>query len=342
MRGVGVSSSPLIFIASKYKFIKKILVIRFSSIGDIVLTSPVIRVLKNQLNAEIHFVSKGPFKSIMEFNPHIAKTWVYSKEDNRLIQNLKDEKFDLVLDLQKNISSKKICSSLAIKNISFDKKNVKKWFYVNFKYPPLNIPHLVDRYFEATSELGIKNDGKGLEFHIDPSIENSTKEKDYLCIALGAAHQTKQIPISILSQICEQVKMKVYLLGGQGDAAKGKELASQFDHVHNVAGTCSLQQSAAILRDSKLLLTGDTGLMHMAVGLSIPTLVLWGNTTPEFGMYPYYGDEKVYSFNHEVKNLSCRPCSKLGKTSCPKGHFKCMKNQNIELIVEQIRSFIDV
>lgn len=291
--------------------------------------------------AEVQFLSKSAFASIMEHNPHLSKKWIFQKDDSKLIENLKAENFDLVFDLQKNLNSKKIVSSLGVTHKTFDKKNVAKWLFVNFKYPSLKIPHLVDRYYEA---FDLKNDGLGLEFFIDPKVEAEEGKDDekYICIALGAAHQTKQIPDSIVMQICERIKSKTYLLGGPGDQQKGVRLAAGKDHVINCAGTFSIHQSAAKLKNAAVLLTGDTGLMHMAVGLSIPTIVLWGNTVPELGMSPYYGDKEVGTFNHEVLGLSCRPCSKLGKKSCPKTHFNCMNKQNIELIVEQILSFIDV
>ena len=293
------------------------------------------------MNAELHFLTKPAFASIMEHNPRLSKQWIFQKDDNKLIESLKAENFDLVFDLQKNLSSKKLISSLGLPHKTFDKKNIEKWLFVNFKYPPLTIPHLVDRYYDA---FDLKNDGQGLEFFVDPKAEEQEAKSDekYICIALGAAHQTKQIPDSIVMQICDRIKSKTYLLGGPGDKQKGDTIAAEKSHVINCAGTFSIHQSAAKLNNAAVLVTGDTGLMHMAVGLSIPTIVLWGNTVPELGMSPYYGDKDIASFNHEVPGLSCRPCSKLGKKTCPKSHFNCMNKQNIELIVEQILSFIDV
>ena len=280
----------------------------------------------------------------MEYNPHISKHWIYQQREVELIADLKKEKFDLIVDLQKNIQSKKLCSALSVRSISFDKNNIRKWLFVNFKTPALPGTHIVDRYFDSLKSIDLKNDGLGLEFFIDPKIEEKmlNLDEDYICIALGAAHNTKQIPESILMKICDQVHAKIHLLGGVQDKEKGDRIAKGRKHVMNYAGGCSLHESALHIKNAKLLLTGDTGLMHIAVGLAVPSLVMWGNTVPDFGMYPYYGDKKIYTFNHQVEGLSCRPCSKLGKTSCPKGHFNCMNKQNIELIVEQIQSFIDV
>lgn len=295
------------------------------------------------MNAEVHFLVKEQFASVVCFNPYIDKHWNYTPENKGLLSNLKAEQFDLIVDLQKNLKSKRISKGLGVKTISFDKNNIRKWAYVNFKFPALPNLHIVDRYFTALQTLNIINDGKGLEFHLDPTVEQSIdkEEEQYLCISIGAAHNTKQIPEDMLSQICDLLDTKVILLGGKADKEKGERIAESRSHVINKAGVTSLQESAAILKNARALLAADTGLMHMAVGLKIPTLVVWGNTVPELGMYPYYGSESVFTFNHEVKGLSCRPCSKLGKTNCPKGHFDCMKKQNIDTIVDQIKTLVE-
>jgi len=323
--------------------IKKILIIRFSSIGDIVLTSPVIRAVKNQTNAKLHFLVKERFASVMKFNPFIDTHWNFDPEDDSLITNLKAENFDLVLDLQKNWRSKKLVKALGVKSIKFDKDNIRKWAYVNFKFPALPNRHIVDRYFSALEEIGIKNDGLGLDFHLHPVVNTKAQYiiEKYICISIGAAHNTKQIPEDTLAQICDQIDTKIFLLGGKVDEEKGKRIAATREHVINKAGMTSLQESAGILKKAKVLLAADTGLMHMAVGLKVPTLVMWGSTVPELGMYPYYGSKNVTTFNHEVKDLSCRPCSKLGKESCPKGHFNCMKKQNVSAIVDQIKTLVE-
>jgi len=322
--------------------IQKVLIIRLSSIGDIVLTSPIVRALKEQQEVDLHFLVRKSFSPLLVHNEVIHKLWLYGNNEALIKRSLKAANFDLVIDLQKNTRSKSICSAIGAKTITFDKKNIAKWFYVNFKYLKKDIPHIVSRYFDAVEKIGIKNDSKGLEFHLDPSIDTppSLKNKEYYAVALGAAHKTKQIPGSIIKKICEKVNKKVVLLGGKKDSKKGDSIAQLLPMATNYAGSMSIQESAKIISEAKCLLTGDTGLMHIAVGLKIPTVTLWGSTVPEFGMYAYYGAEEFEHSNHQVKNLSCQPCSKLGKKKCPKGHFKCMKDHNIDEIVEKISSFI--
>jgi len=221
--------------------------------------------VKKQTNAKVHFLVKERFSSLMKFNPYIDTQWYFDPADDTLISNLKAENFDLVLDLQKNLRSKKIVKALGVKSITFNKNNIRKWAYVNFKFPALPNLHIVDRYFTALSEIGVKNDGLGLDFFLHPVIENLAKysDEDFICMAIGAAHNTKQIPEDMLAQICDQIECKVYLPGGKVDQDKGERIAAGRDHVVNMAGKTSLQESAGILMYAKLLLAADTGLMHM-------------------------------------------------------------------------------
>ncbi len=326
---------------------KKILLIRLSSIGDIVLTSPIIRALSNQLNAELHFITKKAFNTVLAYHPKIKSLINYEDLTKEKISELSSEKFDLIIDLHNNLRSKNLIRQIGAKSITFDKINIRKWMFVQFKYPPLPEVHIVDRYFDAVKSLGIENDGKGLDFYIDPAVTNPILKENspriYIVIALGAAHKTKQIPEEKLCEIIEKTKddLSIILIGGPAEAELGNRVAAKYVNVKNTAGKVSIHESAAIIRDAKLVLTPDTGMMHIAAALKKDIIVLWGNTVPEFGMYPYFGKEKSNFVNIEVSDLSCRPCSKIGHKACPKGHFKCMLAQDSSMIVEKIEQFID-
>ena len=120
------------------------------------------------------------------------------------------------------------------------------------------------------------------------------------------------------------------MLGGKADAETAKQLVKEFDHVKNACGQLSLNESAYVIKRAEAVITSDTGLMHIAAAFKKKIFSLWGNTIPEFGMTPYmaHTESKIL----EVKNLSCRPCSKLGYHKCPKGHFKCMQEINVNEI----------
>jgi ADP-heptose:LPS heptosyltransferase len=321
----------------------KILILRFSSIGDIVLTTPVMRCLKKQLpDVEIHYATKNAFKGILENNPYVDKVHVLSVSTSDLIKELKQEKFDVVIDLHKNIRTLKIKWALSTKNYSFDKLNVKKWLFVNWKFKVMPDKHIVDRYLETINALGIQNDNAGLDYFIPKKdvvdlglLPEVYTNSGYVAIAIGAQHATKRLPENKLRELIGKISLPVMLLGGKEDTAMGNALADHFPaskHILNTCGKYNLNQSASLVQQSQYIYTHDTGLMHIAAALNKRIVSIWGNTVPEFGMHPY----KTEYVSWEVTNLSCRPCSKIGFNACPKKHFKCMNGQELRVMdIEQ-------
>lgn len=310
---------------------RKILILRFSSIGDIVLTTPVIRCLKNQTGAEIHYVTKSKFSELLEEHPQIDKLWTFEKDWVELKAKLRAENYDLIIDLHKNIRSYRLSWALGCKTIRFEKLNLQKALTVVSKRNWMPEKHLVDRYFEALQSVGIHNDGQGLDFYFQEQDPGVFKLPDsYITGVLGATYFTKQIPFQKWKEIIGKSEMPFVLLGGPNERMLGEELAHEFPaKVVNLSGHTSLKQSAGILQKCKYLVTPDTGMMHIGAALKKPMHVFWGNTIPEFGMYPYYGQHQVHWFSHEVSDLPCRPCTKLGYDACPKGHFRCMTEQKV-------------
>ncbi len=313
----------------------KILIIRFSSIGDIVLTTPVIRCVKKTFpNAEVHVVTKQAFKEVLIHNPYIKTLHTFKEEINDIIPHLKTEAFDCVIDLHKNIRSWKLKQALGVKSYSFDKLNIKKWLAVQFKsknsLPPI---HIVERYLKTVEVLGVKNDNKGLDYFISESEKVNIQQhfqltQAYAVLVVGGSYFTKQIPINKLKEIVSKSKRPIILLGGKSDKTIADELCKTYPSVNNACGLLSLNQSASVIQQAELVITSDTGLMHIAAAYGKKIISLWGNTIPEFGMGPYkaHPESKLL----EVKNLKCRPCSKLGYKACPKTHFKCMNEIEIE------------
>lgn len=311
----------------------KFLIIRFSSIGDIVLTTPVVRCLKKQvLTAEVHFLTKPGFKSIVETNPFIDKVHYLQDDFEAMIAALKQEDYDYVIDLHHNLRTLKVKRALAKKSFSFNKLNIGKWLLTNFKVNKLPDVHIVDRYLDTLQSFGVKNDNAGLDYFIPE--QDRIKESDiptshhagYIGVVIGAALNTKRYPIDKVKALCASIHHPIILLGGKEDAANG-DLIAETDRVkiYNACGKFNLNESADLVRRSKLIISNDTGLMHIATAFFKPIISLWGNTVPEFGMYPYLPG-KPQSFDiMEVKGLSCRPCSKIGYNKCPKKHFKCME-----------------
>lgn len=289
-----------------------------------------------QTGAEIHYLVKPAFVNVVNTNPYIDKCVVLNDNLKATISELRTENYDLIVDLHKNLRSYRISFALRVKTVRFDKLNFKKWLLVHFKWDllPKN-KHLVDRYFDALKPLGIQDDGMGLDYTILPQDEEKAlqiiTEKPYIVLVLGATYFTKRIPKEKCEAIIGKYTGITILTGGLDVAELADDLFAMYpDKVINCCGKVSLGVSAALIKFSQRVFSGDTGLMHIAAALQKEISVLWGNTVPQFGMYPYYGKKNKAKVTHyEVLGLSCRPCSKLGFDHCPKGHFKCMHDIDI-------------
>lgn len=324
---------------------KKILVIRFSSIGDIVLTTPVIRCLKNQLgDIELHVITKKKFSNLYKKNPYIDKVFEFDNSLKDNIRELKSENYDYIVDLQKNKRSKRIKSSLKIAHSSFPKLNFKKFLLTTLKINIMPDAHIVDRYFEAVKELGVINDFKGLDFFVsqenqyDISKLPSAFQDGFHAFVIGGTYKTKILPAVKIVEVIKKLQEPVVLLGGPDDVERAKEVLSFVnENVVSLVGKINLEQSAYLVKMSKSVLTNDTGLMHIAAAFHKNIVSVWGNTVPELGMYPYLPNEPEKCHIVERKDVRCRPCSKLGFRSCPKRHFRCMMEIDTDLIVENLK-----
>lgn len=329
--------------------LKKILVIRFSSIGDIVLTTPVIRCLKNQLDdVELHVLTKKKFSNLYKKNPYVDKVFEYDDSLKKNIRELKLENYDYVVDLQKNKRSVRVTRSLHRPHSSFPKLNVKKFLLTTFKINIMPDIHIVDRYFKAVEKLGVKNDYQGLDFFISENNNYPLTElpdefqKGYYAFVIGGTYKTKILPAVKIIEVIKKLAKPVILLGGPDDVERAEEVMkaveSQKSKVESLVGKINLEQSASIVKNADAVLTNDTGLMHIAAAFHKHIVSVWGNTVPEFGMYPYLPKEAERCHIVECKDVRCRPCSKLGFKDCPKKHFRCMMQIDTDEIVGQLTS----
>ena len=317
---------------------KKILIIRFSSIGDVVLTTPVIRCVKQQLAVEVHYLTKASFAGLLESNPYVDRVHTIDKNvDHALVQKLRAEQFDFVIDLHNNLRTLRLKSALKVPSKSFPKLNVQKWLLVTFKVRRMPDVHIVDRYLETVKHLGVENDGEGLDYFIpegsvvDVNSLPETHASGYVAVVIGGQHATKMMPLAKLIEVCHALKSPVVLLGGPEDAAKGEAILDAIGpQVFNACGKFKLDESASLVQQALWVITHDTGLMHVAAAFKKRIVSVWGNTVPELGMHPYLTD--AGSKMVEIKNLSCRPCSKIGFSKCPKKHFQCMDHDVDDIV----------
>lgn len=324
----------------------KLLILRFSSIGDIVLTSPVLRCTKEQLkDAEIHVATKAGFADLVRFNPHVSKVHELGDDIGDLISHLKAERFGAVIDLHHNLRTARIKRALGVRAHSFPKLNIEKWLLVNLRIDRMPRIHIVDRYLSTVAHLGVKNDGKGLELFIPAEREvplaslPPSHQSGYTAFAIGAAHATKRLPQHKLIELARLIDGPIVLVGGKEDQAVARMIGDAIGgRVFDATGRFDILGSASLIKTAKSVIAHDSGAMHIACAFSKPVVSVWGNTVPLFGMGPYQPEQPERAMMSEVPDLSCRPCSKIGHDQCPKGHFHCMEKQDLRRIAELVNA----
>ena len=328
----------------------KALIIRFSSIGDIVLTSPVLRCLKQQLpDCEIHFVTKPQYKSLVENNPNVSKVHLLERTLWQLGILLRKEHFDVVIDLHNNVRSRLLRFMLARKSLVVKKLNLQKRRMILTNDTKTPLRHFSERCLDAVASLGVKNDFKGLDYfipdeeHVPHHELHELQQSGYVAFGIGAWHFTKRLPPEKLIAVCGSISQPVILLGDMGDYEIGQQVALACGRkVANACGKFTINQTASVIQQSRVVISHDSAVMHIAAALNKPVVSIWGNTVPEFGMHPYFGQDGMshpLSETIEVPNLSCRPCSRIGYKECPKGHFKCMREISEDAVAAAVDRF---
>ncbi len=318
--------------------LKKILIIRLSSMGDILLATPLIRSIKKQNpTIQIDFLLKKEFVELLENNPHLTNIYEYSNESSakkELVTSLKLNKYDFVIDLQNNNRSRELTLKLNYKTFHFKKNNVKKFLLVHFKINLLkSAPPISVRYAKAAS---INLDTEGLDLFTENIANSSLKlNEKYIGLCPGAKHFTKRWPKEYfieLGKMLETKGYKVILFGGPDEMEITNEIAIQLDGSLNLCNE-SILQTAANMKMCKAIYTNDSGTMHLACAVKVPVVAFFGSTVKEFGFYPY----KTQNVVLEIKNLPCRPCTHIGRKSCPLNHFKCMTEIKPELAFDNLK-----
>lgn len=320
----------------------KLLVLRFSSIGDIVLTSPVLRCVKEQLkDAEVHFATKAAFADLVRFNPHVSQVHELGDDLAGLIARLRAERFDAIIDLHHNLRTARIKRALGLPATSFPKLNIEKWLLVNLRIDRMPRIHIVERYMSTLAHLGVTNDGRGLELFIPPDREvplaalPAPHQSGYTALAIGAAHATKRLPPHRLIELARLIEGPIVLIGGREDQAVARAICDAVGgRVFDATGRFDLLGSASLIRQACSVIVHDSGAMHIACAFQRPVVSVWGSTVPLFGMGPYQPQQPAQARISEVAGLSCRPCSKIGFDRCPKGHFRCMEQQDLRRIAQ--------
>lgn len=330
---------------------RKILIVRFSSIGDIVLTTPVIRCVARQTDAEVHFLTKAAFSGVLAGNPYLTRLWTIRKDVGEIATELAAEGFTDLIDLHGNLRTRELKTRLALaaarhlrprpRSRTFAKLNWQKFLLTRFGVDRMPDVHVVDRYLATVAHLGVTNDGAGLDYFVAPADEidltTAGLPARYVAFVIGAAHATKRLPEEQIIAVCRALPLPAVLLGGPAEADTGARIAAA-SGATNACGRYSLAGSADLVRQATVVLTHDTGLMHVAAAYRKPIVSVWGNTVPALGMYPYLPGQEAQERERrqEVTGLACRPCSKIGYAECPRGHFRCMREQDPHRIAETV------
>lgn len=292
--------------------------------GDVLLTSPLIRVLKSAYpEARIDFVVKPQYSAAVENSPHLETVYHFTKEtSSSLKKQLKLVSYDMVVDLQNNFRSRRLSSGLSPVIHRFKKFSIKKWLLVTFKKKLQGwVAPIPERYISAVP--GLKPDGMGLEFHFTPVETGLDAKKSYIAVAPGSRHFTKMWGTGRYTELCRLILAWGYipvLIGGSDDAKVCGEIQNYQPETINLSGKNDAVYIASVMKQCLATVCNDSGLMHLSCAVKTPVLVFFGSTVQEFGFSPY----KNKSIVMENTTLGCRPCSHIGKNVCPKGHFLCM------------------
>lgn len=320
----------------------RLLFIRFSAIGDIVLASPALRCAKQQIpGVEIHFLTKKSMKAVSEANPYVDQFHYFDKDLSATIQELKVCKFDYIIDLHKNLRTLRIRLSLGVPYLSYNKLSVEKFLLTKFQVNRMADRHISMRSVDTLAPLGVSYDGKGLDYFVPSEvIQPVFFPEGYVALVIGASYATKKLPLESLKVLCSQIPHPIVLVGGKEEVADGEALALlDPTRIVNTCGAYSLHESALIVSKARLVISHDTGMLYIACAFEKNVIAIWGATSPALQVEPFMPDDsKAQVFQSIVPDLTCQPCSNFGTKNCPKGHFACMKQQDLPEIARQVEN----
>lgn len=333
----------------------KLLLIRFSSLGDVVLTSPLIRALRAAYpDATLHFATRRAFAPLLESNPHLDRVLTLPGGDaaslRRFARELRAERYDCVLDLHGTLRARALRWLVRGPRWSgYSKQTLRRWLLIRFRMGldrPETTP-VVERYFGAARALGVRPDGQPPEVFPTPDDEAAAEAalrehgllgEPLVAVAPGARHRTKCWPPDRWAELARRLHAKglrMVLVGGPEDAALGAGIADAAPGAVNLAGEMSVLASAALIARAACVASGDTGVMHLATAVGTPVVALFGPTTRHLGFFPYSPRATILE-----RELPCRPCTTHGGEACPLGHHRCMLEIGVPEVEAAVRDVV--
>lgn len=290
--------------------------------------------------AEIDFLLSREYTDVIRFNPYITSILELDKKKSPtgLIKELSYKKYDVVIDLQNNIRSRRLTKSFNSRVVRFKKPSIKKLLLVKLKINLLrankSIPEL---YAETFPEVQL--DSEGLDFYFQENSETDKKGKKIVGLCPGARHYTKMWPAQFYIDLGNKLVKngyQVHLLGGGADIKVCESISAEIKNSINKCTDNNLFDTAGTIKECDVIVCNDSGLMHLSAALKIPLITIFGSTVKEFGFSPY----KTVSLVLENNSLSCRPCTHIGRNNCPKKHFNCMNSITPDFVFNQLQKFL--
>jgi heptosyltransferase II len=326
-----------------------VLVVRFSAIGDILLITPLLRAIRTQYpGARIAVLTKEQYVPLLSHNPHLSEVLsVAPGEGIRAIaERIRSVRYTHLLDLHGNLRSQALRRLAPGPWRSYAKRWLERATLITVKRDIYRgeIP-IAERYFEAAQELDVQPDGQPPDFFIGEEADAHAadrlstlglgQDRPIVAMAPGAAHATKRWPVEYWVDLVRRITptgADVALLGGPDDTELARRISDLAGaSVGSVAGILGLQETGAVIRRAEVLISGDTGVMHMATGVGTPVVALFGPTVRQFGFFPYHSEAAVVELD-----LPCRPCSAHGSARCPLGHHRCMRQMLPDLVFAKL------
>ena len=312
----------------------RILVIRFSSLGDLILTEPFVRELRQRYpEATIGYVTKQTFSEIPAGWPFDLELFTLSKEITlgELLKQLQDFKPDVTYDLHASLRSRWLTARLPGKNKRQHKRYLHRWLLLHTRFR-LPLPFVTQRYLSL-----LLDDPQALAPAWYAFAGQDHLTVPTLALVPGAGRFTKSWPTDYWEQLVEQLLSagwRLELFGGEREQAFADQLCKRSNEgmIENYCGKLTLAETATRLRAARLVVTGDTGMLHLATAVNSPVLLLVGSSTRELGFIPAYPGVTIM----EREELRCRPCSHIGRDSCPRTHFACMRELTPDMVLGTI------
>ncbi|MEK7263067.1 MAG: glycosyltransferase family 9 protein [Bacteroidota bacterium] len=339
----------------------KILVCRLSSLGDVLLTTPALRLLRRKFpDAQIDFLVKEEFADVLRSNPHITHLLQFSANDIISVLQfrffLQRKKYDVVIDLHNSLRTRVLRFLLAPKVFVVKKNIFKRMLLVIFKLNLYSsIVSVPEKYINTLASLGITNDNGGLDLFYDESVLSAFNKKktDWriaqteftILFSPTAKHATKMwLPeyfIALGKKLAKEHHAKIYIVGAPNEKEYCERIAVEInnscaDAAINTAGKISLLETAALMEQCSAVVTNDSAMLHFASALKKNVVAVFGSTVKEFGFLPYRTNFRIV----QNENLRCRPCSHIGKNVCPEQHFRCIKDISVQHVYESLRELL--